>query len=116
MDTFKENGYPCKFGLNHLQNVYTEYSYLLLLLNTNKVYIANIKIRKTYPFSRNIYVWIFKSLENPREMQTFKRVELSENSIAKSIPILLAQSMQMRTLHPCFSQAKTPFMLDERNF
>lgn len=55
--------------------------------------------------------------ENPREIQTFKRVELrSENSIAKSIPILLAQSMQMRTLHPCFSQAKNPFMLDERSF
>lgn len=62
-------------------------------------------------------MWIFKSSENPREMQIFKRVELrSENSIAKSIRILLAQSMQMRTLHPCFFQAKTPFMLDERNF
>lgn len=117
MDTFKETRYPCKFGLNYLQNVYTEYSYLLLLLKTNKVDIANIKIRKTCSFSRNIYVWTFKSSEDPIEMQTFKRVELrSESTIAKSIPILLARSMQMRTLHPCFSQAKKPFMLDERNF
>lgn len=117
MDTFKETRYPCKFGLNYFQNVYTEYSCLVLLLNTNNVDIANAKISKTCSFSRSIYVWIFKSSKNPREIQTFKKVELkNENSIAKSIPILLAQSMQMRTLHPCFFEAKTPFMLDERSF
>jgi len=61
-------------------------------------------------------VGILKGSENLIEIQTFKRVELrTENSIAKSIPILLMQYMQIRTLHPCFFKAKNPFMLDERS-
>lgn len=58
MDTFYETRYPCKFGLNYLQNVYTEYSYLLLL-NTSKVDNANIKIRKN--------LLIFKECVDPQE-------------------------------------------------